>query len=109
MPIYEYVCEGCGHHLEVMQKVSEAALVDCPACHKDRLRRIVSAPAFRLKGGGWYETDFKGKDGRRNLAGSGSTEKADSGKADTKPDGGATSTSAKGDTGTPKASASSGD
>ncbi len=69
MPFYEYECQGCGHHLEAMQKISDAPLKKCPDCGKPRLRRLVSAPVFRLKGSGWYETDFKGdKDPKRNLA-----------------------------------------
>ena len=66
MPIYEYRCEACGHELEKIQRMSDAPLTDCPECGKDKLRRLVSAAGFRLKGGGWYETDFK-KDGKRNL------------------------------------------
>jgi putative FmdB family regulatory protein len=66
MPIYEYRCNACGHELEKIQRMSDAPLVDCPDCGQAKLRRLVSAPGFRLKGGGWYETDFK-KDGKRNL------------------------------------------
>jgi putative FmdB family regulatory protein len=66
MPIYEYRCDACGHELEKIQRISDAVLTDCPECGRDELRRLVSAPGFRLKGGGWYETDFK-KDGKRNL------------------------------------------
>lgn len=68
MPIYEYRCEHCGHELEALQKISDAALVDCPACGHASLKKLISAAGFRLKGGGWYETDFKSS-GRRNLAG----------------------------------------
>jgi putative FmdB family regulatory protein len=69
MPFYEYQCKSCGHELEAMQKVSEAPLKKCPHCGKQQLTRLMSAPVFRLKGGGWYETDFKGdKDNQRNLA-----------------------------------------
>lgn len=67
MPIYEYRCTKCGHLLDVLQKMGEAPLLRCPACDEDSLRRMISAPRFRLKGSGWYETDFK-KDNRRNLA-----------------------------------------
>ena len=59
MPIYEYQCQSCAHRLEALQKVSDAALTECPECHKDALKKLVSAASFRLKGGGWYETDFK--------------------------------------------------
>jgi putative FmdB family regulatory protein len=66
MPIYEYRCSACGHELEKIQRMSDAPLTDCPECGAPQLRRLVSASAFRLKGGGWYETDFK-KEGKRNL------------------------------------------
>ena len=66
MPIYEYRCDACGHELEKIQRISDPVLTDCPDCGRDKLQRLVSAPGFRLKGGGWYETDFK-KDGKRNL------------------------------------------
>ncbi len=59
MPIYEYKCEACGHVFESLQKISESPLVECPDCGKDTLKKLISSPAFRLKGGGWYETDFK--------------------------------------------------
>jgi len=69
MPFYEYQCKSCGHYLEAMQKVSDAPLRKCPHCGKSQLQRLMSAPVFRLKGGGWYETDFKGdQDTKRNLA-----------------------------------------
>jgi putative FmdB family regulatory protein len=68
MPIYEYRCGSCSHELEALQKISDSPLRKCPECGKLTLRRLVSAPVFRLKGGGWYETDFKGdKDTKRNL------------------------------------------
>ena len=60
MPFYEYRCDACGHEFEAMQKMSDAPLVDCPACARPELIKLVSAAGFRLKGGGWYETDFKG-------------------------------------------------
>src|SRR5262245_63731885 len=69
MPFYEYQCAACGHHHEELQKVSDRPLRKCPACGRTTLRRLVSAPVFRLKGGGWYETDFKSdQEGKRNLA-----------------------------------------
>jgi len=69
MPFYEYQCKNCGHELEAMQKVSDAPLKKCPHCGKSQLQRLMSAPVFRLKGAGWYETDFKGdKENQRNLA-----------------------------------------
>jgi putative FmdB family regulatory protein len=68
MPFYEYQCQACGAQVEVMQKISDAPLKKCPECGKSKLVKLVSAPVFRLKGGGWYETDFKtDKDTKRNL------------------------------------------
>jgi putative FmdB family regulatory protein len=70
MPIYEYQCEKCHHHLEALQKISDKPLRECPECGKHSLKRLLSAPLFRLAGSGWYETDFKSdKESRRNLAG----------------------------------------
>ena len=108
MPIYEYSCQECGHSLEAIQKLADAPLTDCPACGKPALKKQVSAPSFRLSGGGWYETDFKTGD-KKNIAGdrsdgagkssadsSGSAAKADSTKkADTKPSGSSKSESSK--------------
>jgi len=69
MPFYEYQCNSCGHTLEAMQKLHDAPLKKCPECGKPQLKRLMSAPVFRLKGGGWYETDFKSdQDAKRNLA-----------------------------------------
>jgi putative FmdB family regulatory protein len=69
MPFYEYQCKACGHALEAMQKVNDSPLKKCPHCGKSQLTRLMSAPVFRLKGGGWYETDFKGEqDNKKNLA-----------------------------------------
>jgi putative FmdB family regulatory protein len=69
MPIYEYECSNCKFYVEALQKISEAPLKQCPSCKKQTLKRLVSAPVFRLKGGGWYETDFKSdQEGKRNLA-----------------------------------------
>jgi putative FmdB family regulatory protein len=81
MPIYEYQCQSCEHAFETLQKMSDPLLTDCPACHAQALRKKVSAAAFRLKGGGWYETDFKtGK--KKNVAGEKSTEGATAGASD---------------------------
>lgn len=67
MPIYEYQCQSCGHELEAIQKMSDAALTDCPECQQSTLKKCISAAGFRLSGSGWYETDFKtGK--KKNLA-----------------------------------------
>ncbi len=59
MPFYEYKCHGCGHCLEVLQKVSAPPLRQCPECHTEGLKKLVSAAGFILKGTGWYATDFK--------------------------------------------------
>ncbi len=59
MPIYEYRCDDCGHELEALQKMSDAPRTECPACGEPTLKKLISAAGFRLKGGGWYETDFK--------------------------------------------------
>ena len=69
MPIYEYQCEQCGHKLEKLQKISDEPLKSCPQCGNQSLKKLVSAAAFRLKGGGWYETDFKTGD-KKNVTGS---------------------------------------
>ena len=69
MPIYEYQCQACHKQLEVLQKISDDPLVECPDCGEASLKKKVSAAAFRLKGGGWYETDFK-TGNKKNLAGS---------------------------------------
>jgi len=67
MPIYEYQCDRCEHKLQILQKVSEEPLKDCPECNKTALKKLISAASFRLKGGGWYETDFKTGD-KKQLA-----------------------------------------
>ena len=61
MPIYEYRCTSCGHEKEVLQKLSDPPLTECPACGKSTLEKLVSAAGFHLKGSGWYATDFKGR------------------------------------------------
>jgi putative FmdB family regulatory protein len=61
MPIYEYQCQACEKTIEALQKISDAPLLNCPKCGAAALRKKVSAPTFRLKGSGWYETDFKSK------------------------------------------------
>lgn len=68
MPIYEYACTNCEHSLDALQKISDPVLVDCPECGAAALQKQLSAPKFRLKGKGWYETDFKTGD-KRNIAG----------------------------------------
>lgn len=69
MPIYEYECQKCGHQMEALQKMSDDPLKECPACGEHELKKLVSAAGFRLKGGGWYETDFK-SGSKKNLASS---------------------------------------
>ena len=59
MPIYDYKCSNCGHQFELIQKFSDQPAEICPQCTKKSVQKLVSAPSFRLKGGGWYETDFK--------------------------------------------------
>lgn len=95
MPLYEYQCKSCGHTLETIQKISEEPLKDCPACGKPDLSKLISAAGFRLKGGGWYETDFKGdKDKKKNLAGGGGGTSSESPKTEApKPQASTTSSS----------------
>ena len=76
MPIYAYACKKCDHTLDALQKMADASLVDCPSCGEPQLKRLLSAPRFRLKGKGWYETDFKTGD-KRNIAGDTETKKVD--------------------------------
>lgn len=94
MPIYEYQCDACKHKFEVIQKVSDPLLTQCPECSKKKLRKLVSAAAFQLKGTGWYVTDFrdkhkagKGKDssssGDGDKTGSGDSAKQDTSSSDT--------------------------
>ena len=73
MPIYEYKCSDCGHLMDALQGVNDPPLTDCPACSGTNLKRLISAPNFRLSGDGWYETDFK-TENRKNIAESGKTE-----------------------------------
>lgn len=68
MPIYEYVCENCGQHLEVFQSIRAEPLIECEHCHQSTLKKLVSVAGFRLKGSGWYETDFKKEEKKKNLA-----------------------------------------
>ena len=81
MPIYAYACKKCDHTLDALQKIADPRLVDCPSCGEPDLKRLLSAPRFRLKGQGWYETDFKTGD-KRNIAGDTDGKKVD--KKDTK-------------------------
>ncbi|MFO1502452.1 MAG: FmdB family zinc ribbon protein [Steroidobacteraceae bacterium] len=87
MPFYEYQCQACGAQVEVMQKITDAPLKKCPECGKSRLVKLVSAPVFRLKGGGWYETDFKtDKDKKRNLVDADKGESKSDDKSESKAD-----------------------
>lgn len=99
MPIYEYQCDGCGHQLEVMQSMKDAALVDCPECQESRLRKRVSAAGFRLKGSGWYVTDFRDggrkKDASTPKEGKGEAATAAPGDAAATPSAGAEASSGK--------------
>ena len=83
MPIYEYACRSCEHRFETIQKARDPVLTDCPACGEAALRKLLSAPVFRLKGGGWYETDFKTGD-RKNVVGNGESDKSESKAGDDK-------------------------
>ncbi len=91
MPIYAYRCESCGFGKDVLQKMSDAPLTQCPECGKDAFRKQVTAAGFQLKGSGWYVTDFRGGSGGANAAakpaagenGAAEPTKADSGKSDT--------------------------
>ena len=77
MPIYAFRCEQCGHSFDRLQKLSDPDPDSCPSCGAASVKRAVTAPAFRLAGGGWYETDFKKEgDRKRNLAGGGDAAKA---------------------------------
>ena len=68
MPIYEYQCQHCDHTFDTLQKVSEKPLIKCPECGEDTLKKLVSPAGFRLKGTGWYETDFKGSKNKSETA-----------------------------------------
>ena len=88
MPIYEYRCESCGVELEKLQRMSDPSLTQCPECDKPALVKMVSASSFRLKGSGWYETDFKtgkkknGVSDSKGASDSGSSSASSSGSAD---------------------------
>ena len=87
MPFYEYECSACKFYVEALQKISDPPMLKCPSCRKDTLQRLISAPVFRLKGAGWYETDFKSdKENKRNLAdGADDKEPAAAAESDDKP------------------------
>jgi len=96
MPIYEYQCKVCNHELEAIQKISDEPLTLCPECGRAQLAKRISAAGFRLKGGGWYETDFKSGDKKKNLAGEAKPDAAPTpAKSETKADTGTAATPAK--------------
>ena len=95
MPIYAYKCADCGHEKEVLQKISDAPLTDCPDCGRPSMTKMVTAAGFQLKGSGWYATDFRNKDsggkgGKPDSKTEGKTDSAN----DAKTDSGASSTPA---------------
>ena len=85
MPIYAYKCTDCGHEREVLQKISDAPLTDCPDCGHPSLAKQVTAAGFQLKGNGWYATDFRNKDAGGKGGQGGKTESANDAKADAAP------------------------
>lgn len=74
MPIYEYECQDCQHHFDILQKINDDPVLKCPDCHHDTLVRLVSAAGFQLKGTGWYVTDFKNKDNQSSSTSKGSSQ-----------------------------------
>ena len=110
MPIYAYRCASCGHTKDVLQKLSDAPLTECPACGAATFAKQLTAAGFQLKGSGWYATDFKGGNSAKKAdadaktnGGTGDTAKPDSGKSDTKTDAGKS-----GDSATPSKAGDSG-
>lgn len=85
MPIYEYECKLCGHHLEAIQKFSDAPLVECPECHQVGLNKLISSTSFQLKGTGWYVTDIRDKNKPKPSEAATSTEKTDAKPKEDKP------------------------
>lgn len=90
MPIYAYKCSDCGHEREVLQKISDAPLTDCPDCGQPSMAKQVTAAGFQLKGSGWYATDFRNKDsggrgGKDGDKAAGASESANDAKADSAP------------------------
>lgn len=76
MPIYEYQCQSCGHQHEALQKLSDPPLLLCPSCNRPDMMKKISAAGFRLKGSGWYETDFK-NGSKKNVAGENTSKSAE--------------------------------
>ena len=85
MPIYAYKCADCGHEKEVLQKISDAPLTDCPSCGHPSMAKMVTAAGFQLKGSGWYATDFRNKDSGSKKPSSDKTESANDAKVDSAP------------------------
>lgn len=81
MPIYEYECDACGHRFETLQRMSDDPLKECPKCNESSLRKLISAASFKLKGQGWYESDFKNPQ-KTNKIGSGAGGSGDKGDKD---------------------------
>jgi len=106
MPIYEYECRQCQYKMEKIQKLSDSPLVDCPECGQPELKKLISAAAFRLKGGGWYETDFKtGK--KKNVSGGGDAASSSTSESSSTSSGSSTSTNAGGSSSSSSGSSSS--
>ena len=102
MPIYEYECEKCGAHTEVLQKMGDKPLTRCSTC-KGKMRKAVSRSSFQLKGGGWYVTDYA----KKGSAPTGDSVKSDSAKTDSAKSDSAKSESTTAEKATPAATASS--
>ena len=102
MPIYEYRCGDCGHIFDALQKMSDDPLKQCPECNENALKKLMSAPKFRLKGSGWYETDFKSGN-KKNVAGSDTGGDAGGGSSESS----SASASSESESSTPKSSDSS--
>ncbi len=85
MPIYAYKCESCGHAKDVLQKISDAPLTDCPACGQASFSKQLTAAGFQLKGSGWYATDFKGSAGGTSATDSPASSEAASASSDASP------------------------
>lgn len=78
MPFYEYQCDACQHRFEVLQRISDAALQECPECGQNKLNKLISAAGFRLKGTGWYETDFKNNNKKSEKSDKSTSQSSDS-------------------------------
>lgn len=107
MPIYEYECRECGYRLDALQKISDPLLTDCPECAQPSLKKLLSAPHFRLKGSGWYETDFKHSGRPKPEKGAEGGEGGDSKQSsDDRKDSGKSAAPSSGSDGAPKSSTS---